>query len=114
MTRAERRRAEREAAKRRGAVLIAGDGIIARSLGTQYEGVAHAELPPRVFGHHRWIANAAYVLSLADVKGATDADRMKYLDQENLFMLAIGCYDCERPLGDITVDSFCAGDPSDG
>ncbi len=117
MNRAERRRQERTNAKRKGAVAIVGDGIIASQLdGHQYEAVGRAELPEKVAGEHRWTAVASWVLSLDQVEHAMDADRLKIMDQENLMYLAIGCFDCEQPLGPtppgIEVGSHCpaAGD----
>jgi hypothetical protein len=109
VNRAERRRRER--AGRKTPVLIAGDGIVAASLGHRYEARPHAELPPKVAGKHRWVATGAWVLSDNAVEGAHDPDLMKFLDNENLMSLSLGCWDCERPLGVITVDSFC---PADG
>ena len=106
--RAERRRAEREARR-----VIVGDGIVATGTGDWYEARKPKELPPKVPGRHRWIAIASYTMTVESVRVARDADIPKYLDQENLFMLAVGCYDCERQLGDIEPDSICmaAGAP---
>lgn len=111
MNRQQRRRTARHQAKQ--PVIIAGDGIVASELpGHRFEAKPSADLPPKEFGRHRFIATAGYVLTLDEARDAYDADRMKFLDHENLFMLAIGCYDCERALGDIAVDSFCVGDPN--
>jgi hypothetical protein len=107
VNRAERRRHERAA--RRPPVLIAGEGIVAAALGHRYEARPHAELAAKVPGRHRWIASGAWVLSDVAVEGAHDPDVMKFLDNENLMHIGIGC--CERPLGAITVDSVC---PADG
>ena len=112
-TRAERRREARAAAKRRDTVLIAGNGIIARSLGQRYEAVPHRELPEKQPGVHRWVAIAAYVLDMSAAKVAYDPDRMKYLDHENLMTLAIACYDCELALGiDVDAEGVCTGEPT--
>lgn len=89
-------------------MIIAGDGIVATSLeGSTYEAVGHAELPSKVPGEHRWVASASWVLSLDQVEHATDVDRIKLMDQENLMYLGIGCWDCEQPLGSIKVGSQC-------
>jgi hypothetical protein len=88
--------------------VIAGDGIVAATLpGHQYEAKPHADLPAKVPGEHRWIAAGSWVLSSADVEHADDADRLKFLDHENLLYLAIGCWDCEQPLGAIEYGSRC-------
>jgi hypothetical protein len=106
--RAERRRAAREGLQRKHAVLIAGEGILAKAMPNEiFEAVPGAELPDKVPGKHRWIATAAYVISQEIADHAYEADVPKYLDQQSLFHLGIGCYDCERPLGDITADSVC-------
>lgn len=103
--RGERRRQERE--KRKQPVLMVGDGIVAKSLGHQYEARPGAQLRPKVPGRHRWVATGAWVLSDDAAKKANDPDTMKFLDHENLMHLAIGCWDCERPLGEISADSRC-------
>jgi hypothetical protein len=94
-------------------VLIAGEGIVATPLEQKFEAVERRDLPPRRFGHHRWIATAAFFLTDEAVSGAYDKDQLKLLDHENMFSLAIGCWDCEKPLGDpsnggIAYGSFCA------
>jgi len=109
MNRAERRRQERQAARRRDTVLIAGEGIVAASLGMKYEATGHAQLPAKVPGKHRWVATGAWVLRDLDVERAHDPDTMKYLDNENLMNLSIGCWDCEKPLGAIEPGSHCDG-----
>lgn len=112
MGRAARRKAER----RRGApVLIAGDGMIARTVEQVFNAstAARNELPPKHPGQHRWIATAAYILRDLDVAHAYDEDTEKYLDHENLFSLAVGCWDCEQPLGAITADSRCTAPGDD-
>jgi hypothetical protein len=112
MNRAERRRRDRERAKT--PVLIAGDGIIAGALGHKYEARPHAQLPDKVTGNHRWVATGAWVLSPEAVAGVDDPETLKFLDNENLMNLSIGCWDCERPLGDIAVGSECPVEASDG
>lgn len=111
MNRGERRREERAQAKRRGTVLIAGEGLVAAALGTKYEATGHAELPDKVTGQHRWVATAAYVVKTPDVKGAFDPEHLTFLDNENLMNLSLGCWDCELPLGAIEVGSNCTGEP---
>jgi hypothetical protein len=110
MNRAERRRQERSHKKE--PVLIAGEGIVAKDLGHRYEARPHAELSPKEAGKHRWIASGAWVLSGEMVEGAHDPDLYKLLDNENLMHLAIGCWDCEQPLGLIQPGTRCPGDPS--
>lgn len=109
MNRSERRRQERAA--RKTPVLIAGEGIVAASLGQKFEARPSADLPEKVPGKHRWVATGAWVLRDIDAEKAYDADTMKFLDNENLMNLSIGCWDCERPLGTapgaITANSRC-------
>jgi hypothetical protein len=112
-----RRAAQRADAKRarqegRQPVVIAGDGVIGLELpGHRYEARPHAQLRTKVPGRHRFVATAAWVLSDLDVEGAADPDRLKLMDSENLLSLAIGCWDCEQPLGAIEANSTCpAGD----
>ncbi|MCP4222076.1 MAG: hypothetical protein GY773_01880 [Actinomycetia bacterium] len=103
-------RAERRAQGHRGPkepVLIVGDGVAAAALGHRYEARPHAALAPKQAGKHRWVATGAWVLSDEAVSGADDPDTMKFLDNENLMYLGIGCWDCERPLEAITKDSTC-------
>jgi hypothetical protein len=107
VNRAERRRQARSAERRRDTVLIAGEGIVAASLGMKYEATGHAELPEKIAGKHRWIATGAWVLRDIDVEKAHDADTMKFLDNENLYNLSIGCWDCEQPIGAIEFGSTC-------
>lgn len=108
MNRAERRRQ----ARRRTPVIIAGANIVAGELpGHTYEARPRAELGPKIPGEHRWIAAASWRVSVELVEAATDADRLKYLDSENLLHLSLGCWDCEKPLGEIQPGSKCpAGD----
>jgi hypothetical protein len=73
-------------------VLIAGDGIVARVLGQKYEARPAAQLPVKAPGVHRWVATGAWVLRSVDVEKAYDADTMKFLDNENLMNLSIGCW----------------------
>lgn len=102
--RAKRRRAERDGRRQ----IIVGDGVVATTVeGGTYEADPRTELPAKVPGQHRWIATAGYVLDMNQVYAANDPDMPKWLDQSNLFMLAVGCYDCERTLGTIQPGSHC-------
>ena len=105
MNNARRRREARARSKPQ--VVIAGAGIIAAELDHRYEARPHAELPTKQPGKHRWIATGAWVLNELAVTHAQDPDTRKFLDNENLMDLSIGCWDCEQPLGVITVDSVC-------
>jgi hypothetical protein len=111
VNRAERRRQQRAHAKT--PVLIAGDGIVAAALGAKYEATGHAQLPDKQPGEHRWIATGAWVLRNIDVEKAHDPDTMKFLDNENLMSLSLGCWDCEQPLGVIHVGSHCPAEASE-
>lgn len=106
-------RAQRRREQRKPPLVLVGDGIVATPLLDQFEARPHAQLPPKRRGEHRWMATAAYVVTLDDVRGGHDPDRLKILDHENLYHLAIGCWDCEQPLGVIAVDSRCPSDGSD-
>lgn len=106
------RRAQRRQPKIPARVVIAGDNIVATELGQKFEAVERHDLPPKRLGQHRWIATAAFIMSDEAVAGAYDKDQLKFLDHENMFSLAIGCWDCEQPLGDparggITYGSHC-------
>lgn len=106
------RRAQRRNPKTPARVVIAGEGIVAAPLEQRFEAVERRDLPPKRLGEHRWIATAAFFLSDEFVSGAYDKNQLKFLDQENMFSLAIGCWDCEQPLGDpakggITYGSRC-------
>ena len=102
--RAKRRRAERDARRQ----IIVGEGIIATTVpGETYVANPQAELPAKVPGQHRWIATAGYVLDMNQVYATRDPDMPKFLDEENLFMISVGCYDCEQPIGVIEPDSHC-------
>jgi hypothetical protein len=106
------RRAQRRNPKIPARVVIAGEGIVATPLEQKFEMVQERELAPKRPGEHRWIATAGFFLSDEAVSGAYDKDQMKFLDQENIFTLSIGCWDCEKPLGDpakggITYGSRC-------
>lgn len=94
-------------------MIIAGDGIVARSIeGHRYEARPSAQLPTKVLGEHRWVALASYVLTVEQAATAMDADTPKFLDHENLFHIGIGCWDCEQYLGQIEADSRCSATES--
>lgn len=111
VNRAERRRQARAHGKT--PVLIAGEGIIAASLGQSFEARPSATLPDKQPGVHRWVATGAWVLRDIDVEKSADADHMKFLDNENLMALSLGCWDCEQPMGAIEYGSHCPADGSD-
>lgn len=104
-------RASRHKRERRQPVIIAGDGIVARSLGQAYEAKPHAKLPAKRPGEHRWVAMGTWVVT--NVTGMLDPDQMKLLDHENLMGLGLGCWDCEQPLGQIEPGSLCPAGASD-
>jgi hypothetical protein len=111
VSRAERRRAERAAAKR--PVVIASDSVVAAELGAQYEARPMTGLDAKVPGVHRWIVMAVWRVSVDVASDAFDPDRLKLMDNENLVEFSMGCWDCEQQLGPsgISVDSVCpAGD----
>jgi hypothetical protein len=58
-------------------------------------------------GRHRWIVTAAFVVKDIDAALATDPDHSTLLDHENMFHLALGCWDCEKALGEIDFGSIC-------
>lgn len=93
MNRAERRRQHR--ATRKQPVIMAGDGIVAASLGEHFEARDAAHLPAKQPGEHRWIAIASYVLDLPGT--VIGSDLPKVLGPHNMMYLGVGCYDCERP-----------------
>jgi hypothetical protein len=65
------------------------------------------KLADKIPGKHRWVASVAYVLSENQVARAGDASVRKLLDHENLLNIAIGCWDCEQPLGQISAYGRC-------
>lgn len=118
MNREERRRQahkQRRADRGKRPVLVVGDGIIAAEIpGHTYEARRMAKLRPKVPGKHRWMAIGSWVLSDEFAAGAMDPDLMKYLDNENLFDLSIGCWDCEQPITSVGYGSVCPADGDDG
>lgn len=122
MNRAERRRQARRNARELGAKMEdaaeRGEmpfGFYTASGQFEFAGDQGGVLPDRVDGRHRWIATAGYVISDDDVRlelrSQSGSGERQYLDHRTLFTFGIGCYDCERILGQITPDSFCPGDP---
>jgi hypothetical protein len=55
----------------------------------------------------------SWVLRDLDVARAHDPDTMKFLDNENLMSLSVGCWDCEEPLGKIDFGSHCPAEAFD-
>lgn len=119
MSRAERRRAER--ASRKGQhepkipVVLLGDNIVATGLGQDYEAKPGCDLDPKVPGVHRWFVSAAWKTTVEVARTAFDPDALKFMDNENLLEIGIGCWDCEQLLGEppngVAADSVCpAGD----
>lgn len=108
MNRGERRRRARADAKR--PIVIASDNIVATAVGPQYEARPMTELGPKVPGEHRWIVTAAWRTTVDVVRDAFDPDRLKFMDNENLIELAIGCWDCECILGDAGEPGMAAAD----
>lgn len=72
--------------------------MVAASLGHQYEGRPSADLPPKEPGRHRFVASGVWVLRTYGAEEINDPDTMKFLDNENLMMLAVWCWDCEEPV----------------
>lgn len=105
------RRAQRRNPKVPARVVIAGDNIVAAEMGDKFEAVQRNDLPPKRLGHHRWVATAAFTMTDEAVSGAYDKTVMKFLDHENMFHLAIGCWDCEAPLGDPAKGGIRYGSP---
>lgn len=87
--------------------VIVGENIIATGLGQTYEAKPHAQPPPKQVGRHRWIVTAAHTVTDDIVAAAHDSATLKFLDHENLMFIGIGCVDCEQPLGQIKVGSWC-------
>ena len=88
--------------------MLVGDNMVAASLGQQYAARQGAKLPPKIIGVHRWVAAASWVLNQDMARSSFDASDMRLLDAENMMYLAIGCWDCEKVLGqEVDVDSPC-------
>lgn len=110
--RAERRRAARALAKtatRPGAPRVSG---VITDTGQFEQAHAMGSLPPKKLGVHRWILTTAHTVSDAMVRNelAARSDEpfaATYLDHESRFAISIGCWDCEKSLGEITPDSVC-------
>ncbi len=93
--------------------IIIGDGIVATPTDHQFEARPMGRLPDKVPGRHRWIATAAYVVDTHTAArfAGEDPDGVSYLDNESMFSLACGCWDCEQVVSDIDPKSPCpAGD----
>lgn len=109
--RQQRRNAQRAAAGRAAAARArqpAGDGMVFTGTGEHYEARGFRELPDKVTGEHRWVAVGSWSLNLDQARTAYDPDAAKsYLDHENMLGLGIGCWDCERTLGEVPARSVC-------
>lgn len=88
--------------------LIVGDGIVARSIGEAFEARPAGQLPAKVPGQHRWIVAASWTVTPAFVAKGLDAeDGPSFLDNENLLGMSVGCWDCEKEVREVGVDSDC-------
>lgn len=87
--------------------IIVGENVVAVPVGFEPVVGPMATLPAKVPGKHRWVASVAYVMSERAVSNARDPDVTKLLDHENLLNIAIGCWDCEHPLGAISAYGRC-------
>lgn len=120
MNRAERRRRERQQRRRerqpnaapgRPIGLLTEDGI--------YDQGAHAQLPTKEPGRHRWVLIASYTVTEESVFAEARGDGATFLDHENRYAMSLGCIDCEQPYPHIQPGSRCAaadfttkGDPA--
>lgn len=66
-----------------------------------------AELPPKVNGEHRWIVTVGHSLPATRAAAFASGARVT-LDNDSMFMIEIGCYDCEQPYSDAL--PRCPGD----
>lgn len=57
------------------------------------------ELPAKQPAVHRWIATTAYTLSPGQARAAHEGNAVQ-LGPENMFMIGVGCYDCEQMYGE--------------
>jgi hypothetical protein len=79
----------------------------------QYLPPSHAELERRLLaadkpGEHLWIMTAGWII--AEPASASDPDRIKLMDRENLAVFAgPGCYKCERPYSGKMAKRRCLG-----
>lgn len=96
MNRAQRRREARQKFTIGENAVVTGTGQTIDLDRTPYK-----NLPSKQVDRHRWVAIASY--HIAD----PTAEGLKFLDQENLFYVAFGCYDCEQPWSTETSDSRC-------
>lgn len=102
-------RRERRAQGHRGpTTVLLGQGIVAAPTGAFTEARPMAQMPEKVPGKHRWIAMACYIVPDEMAAGAHDADQLKFLDNEVMYDLSIGCWDCEKQLGAGPMQA-CAG-----
>lgn len=90
------RRAQRRTAHAK-PVVIAGEGVVAATVpGRTYEARPYAELPKKIPGQHRWIVLASWTVGDELARDAANPDVAKFLDNENLLSLMLGCWDCEQ------------------
>jgi len=107
--RAARRRAERERQKVVGMV-ITTEGQSEYVSPEQLAGLAASPMPPKIPGHHRWIAVAMYAVTEHEM---LDTTASAHLDTRNLAGVHFGCWDCEQPLGLIQPGTHCPADAND-
>lgn len=112
MNRAERRRRARALAKQAAAADARPVAGIYYDTGELDSTSSLADLPPKVPGRHRWTVVAGYVITEAQIETERAVRRGEVrppsvLDHENRFLLAIGCYDCERSVEEIGEDEPC-------
>jgi hypothetical protein len=66
-----------------------------------------AELPPKVDGEHRWIVTVGHSLPATRAAAMASGARVT-LDNDSMFMIEVGCYDCEQRHADAL--PRCPGD----
>lgn len=85
--------------------------VVVTGTGVQYDSArARAGLlEPERPGEHVWIVTAVYRVTPAQIE-ALEA-HTEHLDAENLAMVAIGCFVCERPYEKRLTFRRCSGEP---
>jgi hypothetical protein len=66
-----------------------------------------AELPPKVDGEHRWVVTIGHTLPVTRAAAFASGARVT-LDNDSMFEIHIGCYDCEQTYADAL--TRCPGD----